>query len=355
MVIKNIERYVVDKSTGFAECYLKFNKLSGSKILLVVDEGALVGVIGVNEIKNALENSKPSQLSAINIANKHFTSVIQSENTISECFKLFYESNINIIPIITSSENLPTGLVQRNDFIEFRMVCFSQLIDEEVVLNYVMLNVPNIYYIDVGAFDPWDGNITKWLSFNRRGRGINIEPQLDYYTLLENDRPNDININTALGDKEGMMEMYGWGPITTAVKEYASNKHESIKVPVTTLSNVCKQYVPDSQEIHFLKIDVEGYEKQVLLGADLVNYRPWIICIESTIPQTDIPTQGEWEHILLNARYRFAKQYGVNRFYVAKEHENFLSRFIDIKDILKRMNVYHALGYKDICSNEIST
>ncbi|MCP4293490.1 MAG: FkbM family methyltransferase, partial [bacterium] len=40
-------------------------------------------------------------------------------------------------------------------------------------------------------------------------------------------------------------------------------------------------------EIDFLKIDVEGGEKNVLLGADYKKYRPRIILIEATIPFDD--------------------------------------------------------------------
>lgn len=55
------------------------------------------------------------------------------------------------------------------------------------------------------------------------------------------------------------------------------------------MSNICRKYVPKGTEIDFCKIDVEGSEKDVLLGYDFFNYRAKMFCIESTIPNTHIP------------------------------------------------------------------
>jgi len=41
-------------------------------------------------------------------------------------------------------------------------------------------------------------------------------------------------------------------------------------------------------EIHFLKIDVQGSESDVLRGCDFVRYRPWIVVIEATEPLSAI-------------------------------------------------------------------
>ena len=50
-----------------------------------------------------------------------------------------------------------------------------------------------------------------------------------------------------------------------------------------TMSNICKKYVPKGRNVDFCKIDVEGGEKNVLLGYDFINYRPKVFCIESTV------------------------------------------------------------------------
>ena len=50
------------------------------------------------------------------------------------------------------------------------------------------------------------------------------------------------------------------------------------------MSNICKKYVPEGKEVDFCKIDVEGNERDVLLGYDFDNYKPKVFCVESTIP-----------------------------------------------------------------------
>ena len=55
--------------------------------------------------------------------------------------------------------------------------------------------------------------------------------------------------------------------------------------------------------IHFCKIDVEGSERDVLLGYDFINYRPKVFCIESTIPGTYISNYDNWEDILIKNDY----------------------------------------------------
>ena len=66
-----------------------------------------------------------------------------------------------------------------------------------------------------------------------------------------------------------------------------------------TLSNICKEYIPKNKVINFCKIDVEGDEKEVLLGFDFENYRPNIFCIECTKPGTMSFTHQNFEDILI--------------------------------------------------------
>ena len=92
---------------------------------------------------------------------------------------------------------------------------------------------------------------------------------------------------------------------------------------VDTLAKVCEQHALDT--IHFLKIDVEGFEESVLAGADFVRFRPWIILIEATEPMSRRVNYTTWEPILTAADYRFVWFDGLNRFYVATEQWTQLS------------------------------
>jgi hypothetical protein len=95
-------------------------------------------------------------------------------------------------------------------------------------------------------------------------------------------------------------------------------------MPVITLASLCAQQ--GLGEIDFLKIDVEGAEADVLAGGDWRRFRPKVIVIEAVKPGTGEPAWDDWEPFILGQGYRFALFDTLNRFYVAEEHPQILSR-----------------------------
>ena len=115
----------------------------------------------------------------------------------------------------------------------------------------------------------------------------------------------------------------------------------TINVTIETMTTVCQQYVPLKKEIHFCKIDVELYEKNVLLGYDFENYRPKVFCIESVYPGTTIPCYQLWEYILFEHDYSLAFDYKINRYYIDNRipylKERFNNTHIFINNYKKNM------------------
>jgi FkbM family methyltransferase len=242
-----------------------------------------------------------------------------------------------------SKEGILVGCFKRWDFPELNMISYSSSDNdgEDVILNYVLRE--NViegdgYYVDVGANHPWFSSVTQWF-YQNGWHGINIEPLEQEYKMLCQWRHRDINLRCAVSNENGELTLYANGGCTTAVAEYASKEQLSFSIPVTTLKAIFDEHIPNGQNVHFLKIDVEGYEKNVLLGADFSRIRPWIIVIESTLPFSHIPTHNAWENILIDNNYIFVLQHHVNRYYVAKEHQYLTERFIDLKSIRKRINI----------------
>lgn len=183
------------------------------------------------------------------------------------------------------------------------------------------------FYVDVGAWKPTLDSVTKHF-YDDGWNGINIEPIPTFFQEMADARPRDVNLNIAVGSKlehKEIIYMPGTG-LSTFVREHADlfpgYQKELVTVPVLTLDAVLRTYVPRSQSIDFLKIDVEGWEKDVLLGAtQMLKYwgRPRILVIEATIPGTDTPAWDDWDHIPIEAGYEFLEFDGLNRWYRAQQ------------------------------------
>ena len=93
-----------------------------------------------------------------------------------------------------------------------------------------------------------------------------------------------------------------------------------IEVTVSTLDVVLGEAGYDGRPIHFMKIDVEGFEAEVLRGTNLAHWKPWVVLVEATAPGSTIQTHHEWERLVLDAGYEFCLFDGLNRFYVHHEH-----------------------------------
>ena len=212
---------------------------------------------------------------------------------------------------------------------------------EDVVLWRTLGHLPKGQWIDVGANDPDTDSVTRVFS-DAGWTGINIEPMEPVFSNLCERRPNDINLRIAVEDVEGERVYFAVGAgrgLSTNYPDAADRYRQSgmsveeVIVPTRSLASIWDELVKG--EVHFLKIDVEGDEASVLGGADLARHRPWIVVVESVeavnmeaVREFDLSTRliptsrhSEWEHYLLHNDYQFVLFDGLNRFYVAREHE----------------------------------
>lgn len=202
---------------------------------------------------------------------------------------------------------------------------------EDVMLWRALHDVKAGFYIDVGANDPLEDSVSKAF-YDAGWHGINIEPLPSHYAALAEARPRDINLNCAAGTRTDTLriwecEVRGWAtmdPAVAAAHEADGRYGSWSEVEVLPLAQICERYAP--QDIHFLKIDVEGFEQQVLEGMDFRRYRPWIVLSEATRPNSQQESHLQWEPLLLETDYVFAYADGLNRFYVAKERAYLLER-----------------------------
>jgi FkbM family methyltransferase len=208
-------------------------------------------------------------------------------------------------------------------------ISYSQNL-EDVMLWRALKRIEHGFYVDVGANDPKYLSVTR--AFYEHGwHGINIDPAT--WAGLNKERTRDINLEVAAGATEGEVTFYevSDSSLSTSDSELAEQYRQSgyvvieKKVPSMTLNQILEKY--SNGPIHFMNIDVEGAELDVLQGLALSVWRPWIILVEATSPTTEIPAFEKWESLIVSSDYEFAHFDGLNRFYVAKEHGELLTSF----------------------------
>jgi len=195
---------------------------------------------------------------------------------------------------------------------------------EDVMLWRCFGQLNSGFYIDIGADDPVSDSVTKCF-YDKGWSGINIDPSENSFTKLQADRKRDTNIQVAVDAAEGSIDFWNVPRtgLSTTIKKFA-DQHKSegfevnhVSVKTRTLKDICEEFV--RSPINFMKIDVEGFEKQVLLGADFEKFRPMVILVESTEPNSQVENYLEWENILEENEYQFCYADGLNRFYLSKE------------------------------------
>lgn len=258
--------------------------LGGMKLnKLVIMFGA--GKNGQNILRRIVKSFKDNLLFCDNDINKTNTYV---EGVLiiafSEMIKLFNQSKIGKI-IVTSSyvdeivcqcnqAGIPNNVLFFYDKIHgilrpiqeiYGEVIYSQD-GEEVYLKNRFINKKQGIYVDVGANHPFRFSNTYWAYVNG-WRGINIEPDIVNYKLLENFRHNDININCGVSDKETQLQYYVFkeSALNTFCEEEIGDRSDIVdirKIPVKRLDSIFREYT--IKKIDYLDIDVEGMEMNVL-------------------------------------------------------------------------------------------
>ena len=194
----------------------------------------------------------------------------------------------------------------------------------DVILWRALKHVERGVYVDVGAQDPYVDSVS--LAFYEHGwRGLHVDASPYYADLLRKARPDEIVIEAVIGGSEGSITFFefpntglGTGNQSIAeLNEAQGYSAERLEVSCRTLDDVLAQLA--GGDIHWLKIDVEGMEADVI-ASWRSDVRPWVLVVEATLPNTQTPNHDAWEKNLLSRGYAFVYFDGLNRFYVHNSH-----------------------------------
>ena len=171
------------------------------------------------------------------------------------------------------------------------MISYAQN-GEDVVLWRALGSLSAGRYVEVGANHPRDDSVTRAF-YDRGWSGITIEPVPYFADLHRAERPRDTIVEAVITN---------W----------------------SSLADILEQCGVIDHDIHFMLVDTDGSEPELLAGVDLGSTRPWVLVIKSTAPNSTMTTHSEWEPQLLAQGYEYCLFDGVSRFYVAAEKADLL-------------------------------
>ncbi len=195
---------------------------------------------------------------------------------------------------------------------------------EEFVLQELLNNVVIGFYLDIGSNNPINNTSNSHAFYLRGWSGIDVEPIPELCEILRAEHPRNIVEQCAVSNFNGYSTLYrlnaaeGEGA-TLETNVVQRNMHRGdtvydiITVQTKTIDSILEQHLP--AHIDFVSLDVENHELQALQGFNLQKWKPTVLCIEATIPNTDIPSWHEWEPLVLSSGYSFVTFDGCNRFY----------------------------------------
>jgi FkbM family methyltransferase len=202
---------------------------------------------------------------------------------------------------------------------------------EDILLEGMLKNVEKGFYVDIGANHPVKDSVTK-LFYDKGWMGINVEPSPVLFAKVASARPRDINLNIGVGDKKEkkIFRFYknGDGLSTFSLdmmndyetqSDEHTNTYEDSEIEIDTLKSIFTRH--PVKDVHFIKIDVEGFEYEVLHGNDWKRFRPWVICIEATHIKKD------WDEYIKANNYIPLFFDGLNQYYIAEEHKEIIDNF----------------------------
>ena len=179
----------------------------------------------------------------------------------------------------------------------------------------------NGIYVDIGAYHPYRFSNT-YLLYLKGWSGLNIDPNKKSIELFNIARPNDTNLNIALGYKSKKQLMYykkDFHPMNTLNKSFAKRfidkNIKNKKISISKVDTIFKKYLKNNK-IDLLDIDVEGSEYDIIRSINYKKYKFKLILIEITsFNIKSSRTARKIRTILTKNGYKYLKSFGETSVY----------------------------------------
>ena len=177
--------------------------------------------------------------------------------------------------------------------------------EDTAVLDYFK-DKKNGFYIDVGCHHPTYINNT-YLLYKKNWSGINIDISQFSIDLFNYMRPQDLNYNCAISNKNKIVKIFyqkEFSQLSTIKSIQAKSVFQgNIKekdMQAFSLDEILNRNKNKNTKIDFLNIDVEGADLEVLEGLSFDKFKPELICLE--IHDKEVK-KSEIYNFLINKNY----------------------------------------------------
>jgi len=184
---------------------------------------------------------------------------------------------------------------------------YSQYKQDEYLETTIFKGYKEGFYVDVGSHDGVSLNNTLYFERNNNWRGINIEPIKGVFDKLVANRTADrnTNINCAICNYDGEADFYlneGYTEMLSGIIENYDARHlerlknentemlattQVVKVNTKRLQTILDEH--EVSHIHYLSIDVEGAEFEVIKSIDFDKVFVDVIGFENNYEEVSIP------------------------------------------------------------------
>lgn len=190
---------------------------------------------------------------------------------------------------------------------------YSQFGEDTTLLSFLKeIDQCDCDYIDVGANHPTEISNT-YLLYRAGYCGVAIEPNSELSALFKIHRKRDIVLTVGCGKATSLSKFaISHSPVFSSFDESVAlivDRREY--VPVLSLDAIVDGL--GFNTIGLMSVDVEGWNREVLLGAERTLQKTQILCVE-----LDDANQPDQFSDLLGDSFDFVDQFGSNRIYKHK-------------------------------------
>jgi FkbM family methyltransferase len=200
-------------------------------------------------------------------------------------------------------------------------VSYSQF-GEDVMVNYYFEQngINKGTYIDVGAYHPVYMSNTYRL-YTKGWSGLNIDPTPGSMNLFNLYRPDDVNLEAAVAEKEGdnYFHIFNSNPelntlsLSDDMKEHYASRNikpdSVISVQTYPLYQLCDKYL-DGRTINFISVDAEGHDLNVLKTFNWQKHQPQLVLVEAHTTVEEFIQKTELYKFLTELNYSILAKNG---------------------------------------------